>query len=125
MGNSRITILIAEDEEYNMMYLEELFSNTPYNIIGAENGQKAIELFKQHVKIDLVLMDIRMPKVGGVEAMQAIKELNSETPVIALSAASMELEAGDILESGFDEFLSKPIDRKKLFELIDKNLNKK
>lgn len=124
MKNSRITILIAEDEEYNMMYMEELFSNTPFNIIGAKDGQKAIELFKQHAKIDLVLMDIKMPKLGGVEAMKAIKKLSSDTPVIALSAVAMEFVNEGILESGFDAYLSKPINRTKLFELINKNLNK-
>lgn len=124
MEKTKKTILIAEDEEYNMMYMEELFSNTPFNIIGAEDGEKAIKLFKQHTKVDLVLMDIKMPRVGGVEAMKAIKELSSKTPIIALSAVDIEFGNEGLLESGFDAYLSKPIDKVKLFELINKNLNR-
>jgi len=124
MAKAKKTILIAEDEEYNLMYMEELFSNTPFDIIGAGDGQEAINLFKQHTEIDLVLMDIKMPKVGGVEAMKAIKILNSEMPVIALSAVAMDFEDESLLERGFDAYLSKPIDRAKLFELINKNIYK-
>jgi CheY-like chemotaxis protein len=124
MAKAKKTILIAEDEEYNMMYMEELFSNTLFDIIGAGDGQEAINLFKQHTEIDLVLMDIKMPKVGGVEAMKAIKILNSEMPVIALSAVAMDFEDESLLERGFDAYLSKPIDRAKLFELINKNIYK-
>ncbi len=124
MENREITILIAEDEKFNRMYMEELFLNTPFEIITAINGQKAIELFQEHSKIDLVLMDIKMPKVDGIKAMQTIKKMNPNTPVIALSAMVMEFENEGIIEKGFDGYLSKPIDRIKLFELIDLNLCK-
>ena len=119
MKNKKNNILIAEDEEFNRMYMEELFSDTPFNIIEAKDGEQAIDKFKQHGKIDLVLMDIKMPKVGGVKAMQAIKKLSPNTPVIALSAMVIGFENEGIIEKGFDGYICKPIDRIKLFELID------
>lgn len=124
MDKIKGTILIAEDELYNRMYMEELFLNKPFKIIEAEDGQKAIELFKQHKEIDLVLMDIKMPRVGGVEAMKTIKSMDAGTPVIGLSAVALEFEDEDLLELGFDAFLSKPIDKTILFDLINENLNK-
>ena len=119
-----LTILIAEDEEYNMLYMKELFSNTDIKIIEAYNGKEAIELAQTHGDIELILMDIKMPVMSGIEALGIIKKLKPKIPIIALSAFAMESDKVSDLKNGFDGYLSKPIDRKKLFALIGKYASK-
>lgn len=118
--NKEITILVAEDEEYNMMYIAELFSSTNFKIIEANNGKTAVELAQNNLEIQLVLMDIKMPVMDGNEAMKEIKKLRPELPVIALSAFAMESDKIKAMSLGFDAYLTKPLDRKLLFQLIDK-----
>ncbi|WP_457618431.1 PAS domain-containing protein [Lutibacter sp.] len=113
------TILVAEDEEYNMMYINVLFSSTKFKIIEANNGKQAVEMFKKHPEVDLVLMDIQMPIVNGNEAMKEIKKMKPSIPVIALSAFAMESDKEKALIKGFDFYISKPIDKKLLFNTIE------
>jgi len=119
-----LTILIAEDEEYNMLYITELFSNTKIKIIEAFNGKEAVELAQSHNDIDLILMDIKMPVMNGIEALGIIKKIKPNIPIVALSAFAMESDKVSALKNGFDEYLSKPIDRKKLFALLSKYASK-
>jgi PAS domain S-box-containing protein len=118
--NKEINILVAEDEEYNMMYINELFSTTHFKIMEANNGKKALELAQSHPEIQLVLMDIKMPVMDGNEAMKEIKKLRPSLPIIALSAFAMESDKTIALALGFDAYLTKPLDRKLLFQLIEK-----
>ncbi len=111
-------ILVAEDEEYNMMYINVLFSKTNFKIIEANNGKQAVEMFKKNPEVDLVLMDIQMPIMDGNEAMKEIKKIKPSTPVIALSAFAMESDKEKALKKGFDFYISKPIDKKLLFNTI-------
>tara|TARA_R110001583_G_scaffold412_1_gene3744 strand:- start:934 stop:4404 length:3471 start_codon:yes stop_codon:yes gene_type:complete len=121
--DKELTILVAEDEEYNMMYLNELFTKTKFKIIEANNGAQAVDLFKKHPEIDLVLMDIQMPVMNGKEAMIEIKKVKPAVPVIALSAFAMESDKKDALKNGFNFHLSKPINSKSLFDIISKYSN--
>ena len=114
-----VTILVAEDEEFNMFYINELFANTNYRLIEAANGVEAVELARKNEGIDLILMDIKMPRLNGKEAMRQIKLFNSEVPIIALTAFAMESDKKDALDSGFDSFLTKPIDKDALFEKVE------
>jgi CheY-like chemotaxis protein len=122
--NMELTILIAEDEEYNMLYMNELFSNSKINVIEAFNGLEAVELAKSNLDIDLILMDIKMPIMNGIEAMNEIKKIKPNIPIIALSAFAMESDKETALKNGFDEYLSKPIDRKKLFAILSSYASK-
>lgn len=119
LKNQELTILVAEDEEYNMMYITELFSKTNYKIIEAENGKKAVELSMRLPEISLVLMDIKMPIMNGNEAMKLIKKDRPLLPVIALSAFAMQSDKEEALKIGFDAYLTKPIDKKELFSLLN------
>jgi CheY-like chemotaxis protein/anti-sigma regulatory factor (Ser/Thr protein kinase) len=123
--NKMLTILVAEDEEYNMMYITELFSTTNFTIIEANNGKMALELAQNHPEIDLVLMDIKMPIMDGTEAMKEIKKFNPKLPVIALSAFAMESDKESALKNGFTAYLTKPIDRKLLFKLVGDHTSKR
>ena len=123
MKEKKITILIAEDEEYNMMYLLELFSSTNIHILEASNGQVAVEMAEKHNEINLILMDIKMPILNGYEAMNAIKKLRPNIPIIVLSAFAMKSEKQAALNKGFDSYLTKPINKKLLFEKIKEFTN--
>ncbi|MGV6845945.1 MAG: PAS domain S-box protein [Lutibacter sp.] len=117
-----LTILVAEDEEFNRMYIEELFSNTNHQLIEAFDGQMAVEKFKKNPQINFVLMDIKMPKMDGYEAMKRIKEIKN-VPVIGLSAFALESDKVKAKHEGFDDYLTKPINKKELFSLIDQYAN--
>jgi CheY-like chemotaxis protein len=99
--------------------MNELFSKTNYKIIEANNGAEAIELVNANPEIQLVLMDIKMPVMNGNIAMKELKKTHPKLPIIALSAFAMESDKETALASGFDSYLSKPIDKKLLFELIE------
>ena len=118
--NMELTILIAEDEEYNMLYINELLSNTNIKIIEAFNGKEAIELAQKHPEIVMIFMDIKMPMVNGYEAMHEIKKVKPTLPIVALSAFAMESDRDKALQEGFDDYLTKPLDRKKLFEIMSR-----
>lgn len=117
-ASKRMTILLAEDEEFNRLYISELLAKTKYELIEATNGEEAVAMVKKKENIDVVLMDINMPRLNGREAMKQIKALHPEIPVIALTAFGMDSDRRDALDSGFDSYLSKPIDKDALFDKI-------
>ena len=125
------TIMIAEDEEINFLYLEHILKNITtekYVIIHAKNGLEAVELCDSNKKIDLVLMDIKMPLMDGFEATKKIKAMNPNLPIIAQTAYSTTLDRNKALAFGCDDYISKPINKNDLIEkvmkLIMKNQNK-
>ena len=113
-----LKILIAEDVESNFLYLNAVLSKIKANIIWAKNGREAIELFKQHNDIDLILMDLQMPEMNGYEATKVIKSINPSIPVIAQTAFAMAEDRTKALNAGCDEYLAKPISSK---DLLNRN----
>ena len=118
-------ILIAEDTEMNFVFLSEALKNTGVDIIHAENGEIAIEKIKADPDIDLVLMDINMPKIDGFESTAKIKEINKNIPVIAQTALSIDNAEEKSKEAGCDDFITKPIKLKSFLKLIDNYLKQK
>lgn len=116
------TVLIAEDENFNYLLFEEYLKDFNFNIIHAENGQIAINEFQKNPKIDLILMDIKMPIIDGYEATKIIKQLNPNVPVIALTAYALAGDMEKAIENQCDAYLAKPIKKKDLIELIIKYL---
>jgi len=117
------TILVAEDEEINYLYIETVLEKIPdYTVesIHARNGQEAVDLFKENNSIDLVLMDLKMPVMNGLEATSIMKKMKSSVPIVAQTAYSTEAEMQKAIESGCSDFIIKPIDRQKLVELVNK-----
>ena len=119
------TLLIAEDEYSNFLLLEELFSEMGITIIRAVNGIEAVELCKSNPRIDLVLMDLKMPGMDGYEATMQIKEFRPGLSIIAQTAYSTEADKELAIKHGCDDFISKPINKEILFRLINKYLNVK
>lgn len=118
--NGEITLLVAEDEEINFKYIEEIFENDPIKILHASNGIEAIELCKKHSGIDLLLLDIKMPLMNGYEALKIIKNLKPNLPIIALTAYAMVEDRERALKEGFVDYLSKPVKKEMLYTIINK-----
>jgi len=115
-------ILIAEDTEINFIFLSEALKNTGVNIVHAEDGKKAIERIENEADIDLVLMDINMPKLDGFESTAKIRELRDDLPIIAQTALSIDNAQEKAEEVGCDDFITKPIKLKSFLRLIDQYL---
>lgn len=117
-----ITILIAEDEEINFLYLKEILQPTRCKIIHARNGIEAVEYCQGNSAIDLVLMDIKMPVMNGYEATQRIKSIRPELPVIGQTAFALSEDRNKSIEAGCDDYISKPINKDLLLDLIQRYL---
>jgi len=116
------TILIAEDEYTNYQYLLELLNENGTEILHAQDGEQALEMCKANKKIDLVLMDIKLPKLDGYNAAIQIKKIRPNLPIIAQTAFALESEKATFF-SAFDDYITKPINgaelKKKLLEYFD------
>jgi len=111
-------ILIADDEDVNLFYLETVLQKSNIKTYRASNGIDAVKICKAHKDIDLVLMDIKMPHLDGIKALQQIKEINSKILIIALTSYTEEKNRVSLLNVGFDYFLEKPVNRIELIDLI-------
>ncbi|NMC99146.1 MAG: transporter substrate-binding domain-containing protein [Bacteroidales bacterium] len=116
-------ILIAEDDEYNYLYLKELLNDLNFELIYTKNGSEAIKVCESNMDIDLILMDIKMPSMTGDIATKFIKSINPNIPIIALSAYALEHEKVKY-ENIFDEFLTKPINEEELKLILIKYFEK-
>jgi signal transduction histidine kinase/ligand-binding sensor domain-containing protein/CheY-like chemotaxis protein len=116
------TILIAEDEENNYKLIVAFLKKTNATILWAKNGTETIELFQKNPFIDLILMDIKMPLMDGVEANKKIKQIKKEVIVVAQTAFAYENDFKEFIESGFDAYIPKPIKIDELFDVLQKFL---
>ena len=117
-------ILIAEDDEINYLLLTKMFS--PYKnleLIRAKNGKEAVDIFTNDNSFDLILLDIKMPIMNGFEAFEHINKTKAGIPIIAQTAFSSGDDIKMITKTGFTDYILKPINREKLFELMNKYLN--
>ena len=120
------TVLLVDDEEMVLEAGEVLLNHLGYEVLLAENGQEALELYRKHQdKIDLVLLDMVMPVMGGGEAFDRMKEINTNVKVLLSSGYSIEGEAKDILERGCDAFIQKPFKLEQLSQKLRGILDKK
>jgi PAS domain S-box-containing protein len=117
------TILIAEDDYPNFSLMNEFLNKTPVKIRYAENGAHAVELFRT-TGADLILMDIKMPVLDGIEACKKIKAINPHVPIIALTAYAYENDKKRFLAQGFDEYISKPVDQEELIQKVQAVISK-
>ena len=105
------TILIVEDHEKNMKLVRDILRHQGHTTIEAVNGLDGVRLAIEH-RPDLVLMDIQLPDIDGIEALRRIRDVEAldAVPVIAVSASVMPDDQQKIVASGFDAFVTKPID---------------
>jgi PAS domain S-box-containing protein len=114
------TVLIAEDEDNNYNAMADILSRSNLSVLHASNGKEVIQICKSGKKVDLVLMDIKMPVMDGHEATKRLKKLNPGLPVIALTAFAFGSDRVKAKKSGCDEFLSKPVRKNVLLNTIGK-----
>lgn len=124
LGDEEI-ILVAEDDNINYLLIEKLLKLLNFKVVRAKNGQEAVEICKQNKEVDLILMDIKMPSVDGHEAFTKIREFNKDIPIVAQTSYSFPEEIEKINQTGFNDFISKPIDKDKLYIIIRKYIQNK
>lgn len=120
---SNLTILIAEDDEASSYLLKKCLKAENITTFSAVNGEEALRQVESHPEIGLVLMDIRMPEMNGIDATMQIKQHRPDFPIIALSAFASQEEREMARQSGCDGFITKPINMSELLELINELLN--
>jgi CheY-like chemotaxis protein len=121
------TILIVEDNAINRKVISAMLQKAGYSVLLAENGEKAVEMIKTDPSIGLILMDMYMPHMDGIEATRTIRDSNqanngADIPIIALTAAGMESDKQQMLEAGCNAFHPKPIDKQELLSQIHEYL---
>ncbi len=117
---SSIKILVAEDEDSSYRVIDKIFSEHEITITRAVNGKEAVDIVSSNPNIQLVLMDIKMPVMNGIQATKEIKRLRPELPVIATSAFAMPGDKQIFKEAGCEDYISKPVKADQLIGLIKK-----
>jgi two-component system, cell cycle response regulator DivK len=112
-------VLVVEDNEKNMKLFRDVLEASGYRTLAATTGGQAVELALQHTP-DLVLMDIQLPDIDGVEALKRLRlsETTAGIPVLALTAQAMHGDRKRFLASGFDDYLAKPVDVVEFVETV-------
>jgi CheY-like chemotaxis protein len=114
-------ILIVEDDEMNFIYLSQIFRLVKGNIFRAKNGKSALIMSKES-KFDVILMDIQLPDISGLDVTREIRKFNKTTPIIAQTAARNPDETDEALEAGCNYILIKPYTISDLTLLLNKIL---
>jgi signal transduction histidine kinase len=116
-------ILVVEDDEVNYKFLEAVLHNAEAQVIKADNGYQAVDLCKSINKIDLILMDLKLPDISGFEATRQIRKFNRTIPIIAQTALVLENEKDKCINAGCNDQITKPIEIEKLLKKVNKYLS--
>ncbi|MDR1671937.1 MAG: response regulator [Bacteroidales bacterium] len=122
---AQYTILIVEDDYINSKVLDVMLQTTKATLVFANTGMKAIDIVHKNNRIDLVLMDMHLPKISGLEASKIILKHRPDMPIIAQTANAMSDDKDRCLNAGCVDYISKPIDMHNLFAKISKHLPEK
>jgi CheY-like chemotaxis protein len=112
-----MTILVVEDEEINWLYLHEILKSK-VKTLHAVNGKEAIDMVNSNPDIDLILMDVKLPDINGLELTKIIKSINSKIRIIAQTAYALTGDREKVIEAGCSAYISKPVHRDELLNLI-------
>lgn len=119
MGNAkRYKILVADDDNISVILITNYLKSIDADFIIARNGEEVLELYSQNIDIDLILMDIKMPKLNGLEATKQIKAKNPDVKIIAETAFAMVDDERKAFEAGCNAYISKPINGEKLSGMV-------
>ena len=117
-------VMICDDAAFMRMMIKDILTKNGYEIAAeAENGQKAVEKYPE-AKPDLVLMDITMPEMDGIEALQKILEIDTNAKVIMITAAGQQSKVLDALKYGAKQFITKPFEKDVVLNSIKEVLGK-
>ncbi|SER55674.1 response regulator [Lachnobacterium bovis] len=113
-------VLICDDAAFMRMMIKDILSKNGYTIVGeAENGAKAVEKYEE-TKPDLVLMDITMPEMDGIQALKKIRETNPDACIIMCSAMGQQAMVIEAIQSGAKDFIVKPFQPERVLEAVKK-----
>ena len=114
------TVLVVDDAAFMRMMIKDILTKNGYNVAGeAENGVKAVEKYNE-LKPDLVLMDITMPEMDGIQALKKIKEADSSALVIMCSAMGQQAMVIESIQAGAKDFIVKPFQADRVIEAVKK-----
>ena len=118
-GDGRNTVLVIEDNPLSMTLDADLLEMNGFNVLKATCAKEALDILKTHIP-DLIMLDIRLPDMSGIELFKKIREDNrcKQVKIAAVTASVMKEEEEQILSSGFDAFIPKPIDVKKFVQQV-------
>lgn len=111
-------ILVAEDDELNFEYIKIVLEPTQAKVIRAKDGSQAVKICT-NLNFDIILMDIRLPILNGIQATKQLREMGVKTPIVAQTAFAMDDDEKRCLDAGCDKYLAKPISKEKLFSVLD------
>ncbi len=113
-------ILLVDDAAFMRMMIKDILTKNGYDVVGeAENGFKAVEKFKE-LSPDLVIMDITMPEMDGIQAVKAIREVNGDAKIIMCSAMGQQAMVIEAIQSGARDFIVKPFQADRILESVKK-----
>jgi two-component system cell cycle sensor histidine kinase/response regulator CckA len=113
------TVLLIDDDEMVVDVGELILNNSGYDVVSAKSGKEAIDVYKEnHGRIDMVILDMILPDMGGGDTYDRLKEINPETKVLLTSGYDKDYQGGDIMERGCDGFIQKPFNMNELLEKI-------
>lgn len=119
----KLKILIVEDDAISKLLMTIAVKKYAKEVLKVSTGYQAIETCRANPDIDLVMMDINMPEMGGYEATKKIREFNKKIVIIAQTANGMQNDKDDAIAAGCNDYISKPVNINSLGEIIKKNFN--
>lgn len=123
--HKKYMILVAEDNKINQIVTQNVLEKGNFDCEVVENGLDALNVVKNNDCYDLILMDLNMPKMNGVEATKEIRKFNPQIPIIALTASDIEEVKNDFANIGFDDVITKPFDNFELYQTITSCIQKR
>jgi CheY-like chemotaxis protein len=111
-------LLVAEDDDFNFLFINEILTSSNYQCIRASNGQEAVDLARKNDNVRLILMDLKMPVIDGYKAFDEIKAFKPNLPIVAQTAYALGNDLEKIKSYGFDGYLSKPIKRDEMLKQV-------
>jgi len=122
LPDEKTTILIAEDDDLSFSFVEQILTSRNMKVIRTTNGNDTVKTFKENPDISLILMDIQLPGMDGIQATKQIRKFDKEIPIIAQTAYAMEGDKDTFLNAGCSDYISKPMNIQNLLKVIAKNL---
>jgi CheY-like chemotaxis protein len=116
-------VMVAEDDMSNFKYIERILKKAGLKVVHAENGSQVLSMLQKPNDIKLILLDIKMPGMDGIETLHEIRKMNVTLPVIAQTAYALADEVWKFRKEGFDDYIAKPISVDNLYFMIEKFLN--
>lgn len=113
------TIIIVEDVDFSFLLLKKQLKKTRAEVVWLKNGQESVDYIKERKTLDVMLMDVRMPVMNGIEATKIIKHLNPQIHIIMQTACVIGADFEEVKASGCNDYIFKPIDANELLQKLD------